>query len=180
MRQAAFTLFEMMVVIALIGVIAAILIPRITNRKPNTEWLSVTREINNLLFFARQEAIAQHQIQRLVFNGKQTPHVIFIEHEAVDSKNPEHKHFKPLVSTYAKTRYELPDSITISGVLQGKRDLFAENNSQGYCYIVPDGLVQESWIRLTRFLDEKKSEVTLQVMPFFGECTYVEGHLKPE
>lgn len=181
MLKKAFTLIEMIVVITLIGVMATIIIPRISRRKPNTEWSSVVQDINNLIFLARQEAMANHKIHRLVFKADEKgPHEVYIEDQSPSVNKPGEYSYKTVTSLYAKTRYEFPDVIKINAVFLGKKDLLLDNGNKGYCYIVPDGLVQEIFVRMTRREEGNESKVTLKTLPFLGECTYDDGHLKSE
>ncbi len=170
----AFTLFEVLVVLTLIGVLATILLPRLNLRKPNVQWKTVVCEINNLLLFARQEAITNHKNHRLVFRSDS----VFVEDESINKSKTSELVYNPVSSLYAATRYDLPDAIKINAVYFNKKDLFQskETQHQGHCYIVPDGLIQPVIIWLTRMENGEASKVTIKTQSFLGDCIYLDGH----
>lgn len=169
----AFTLLEILVVMALIGVMTTFILSQLSKRKPNMDWLAVTQEINNLLLFARQEAIASHKVHRLVFRSD----LIFVEEELINKRGKATEYaYRPVASLSASSRYELPAGITIDAVYAQKKDSFKEQGGQAFCYIVPDGLIQPVKLFLTRVEPQQESKVTIQFQTFLGECTYQDGH----
>ena len=54
-RIKAFTLIEIMVVIALLGFMAAIVLPRMTRKPPSAEWKNILDDINNVVLFKLHE-----------------------------------------------------------------------------------------------------------------------------
>ena len=75
-------MIEMMVVIFLIGVMATFVIPRLAHKTPQSEWSTILYDLNNLAFFARQEAISNQAVYRLNFkSGGNAPDLIIIEQE---------------------------------------------------------------------------------------------------
>ncbi len=101
---------------------------------------------------------------------------VLIEDESIDQKKPTEKSFKPVTSLYATTKYELPDIIRINAVYVNKKNIMQENKGQGYCYIIPEGLIQEIAVWLTRSEKGQESKVTLKTQAFFGDCIYEDGH----
>ncbi|MFH1644648.1 MAG: type II secretion system protein [bacterium] len=177
----AFTLIEMMVVIILVGIMATIVIPRLYWRKPQTEWQNVLDDLNNMVFFARQEAVSDKKIYRLLFKSNQNePDFIIVQEEGIDEENPTKKIYEQVRSYYFDTKYEFDESIKMVAFYSGGKEMFEENKNVGYCYVVPDGLVQDVMIRMIRRKDEKESKVSFKMMPFQGEFVMYEGFLKPE
>ena len=177
----AFTLVEMMVVIFLLGVMATTIVPRLLRRSPSVEWPNVLDDVNNLVFFARQEAIANHKLYRLTFKkSSKKSDCIMVEEEQEDPEKPQRKIFKQASSYIFNTKYTLPEETKISAVYHGREEMTAENKGQGFCHVIPDGLVQDILIHFTRATNEPQPYATFKMMPFFGKFEYLDGHVKPE
>ena len=179
--SSAFTMMEMMVVIFLIGVMATFVLPNLMRRKPSAEWPNVLEEVNNLVFFARQEAISHQKLFRIAFKAtKRDQDFILVQEEKDDPEKPGRKIYEQVFSSYVTTKYVLPESISIDGLYHGKDETMEDNKQEGYCYVIADGLVQETLVRFTRKDEEEISRASFKMKPFFGMFEYFEGHIKPE
>ena len=183
----AFTMIEMMVVIFLIGVIATIVIPRLSYKTPQSEWSSVLYDLNNLALFARQEAISNHGIYRLNFkSGGNGPDTMIIEREDRDPENQNKIVYTKVTSDYLKTQYQFNPSIKIKDFYHGKKNAMTDHTVDMCCYIMYDGLVQDVLIHLTR--NEKvtkkesgaESKASFKMMPFYGRFEFHDDFIKPE
>ena len=54
-----------------------------------------------------------------------------------------------------------------------------ENKQHAYCYVIPDGLVQDVLIHVTRTYKEQTSRMSLRMKPFYGMFELLEGHERP-
>ena len=179
--SAAFTLIEIMVVVMLVGMMATMGLPRLFHRPPATEWPVIMQDFNNLVFFARQEAISNQTIYRLTFNSNDKgPDFVMVEEEKDDTEKPGRKFFERVYSPFLTTKYELSEYIKIKAVYYGKTEMMAENKGIGYCYVVSDGLVQDVIVHLLRIYDGVESKVSFKMMPFLGNFEYFDGFVKPE
>ena len=180
-HRQAFSLLEIMLVVAIIGLMATTIIPRLSRRPPSSEWPLVLDNMNNLVFFARQEAISHQKKYRLRFKqvGKKELFVM-VEEEKPDPENVSKKIFDQTDSSYFSTKVKLSEFIRIENVFHGKHDEFNENNSEAFCYVVPNGLVQDTVIRLTRHYDGKEDKVSFRMKPFLGKFELLQGHIKAE
>ncbi len=174
--HSAFTLLELMIVIVVIGFMATITIPRLMRKSPNLEWENVLEEINNLVNFARQEAISHQKTYRLLFQiNKRDQDTILVETENPDPEDP-HKTIYTAAKSYFKTIYNLPKEIRISAIHHGvpqKKESYA-------CFVIPNGLVQDILVHLVK--EEKNttsSKVSLKMSPFIGKFELFEGFIKP-
>ncbi len=175
-RQAAFTLIEIMVVLVLIAALATMLLPRLTRRSPSVEWHTILDDLNTLVFFARQEAIANHKIYRLAFKSQpNAADTITIEEEYDDPEKLERKLYKTVSSYYFRTVYTYAPSIKLKGVYLGKQEMLDEQRGQAFCYVIPDGLVQEVRVQMIRKIGPDESGITYTMNPFFGRFELVEG-----
>lgn len=180
-KHGAFSLVELMVVMVVIGILATMALPRLAKKKPSTEWKNVLEEVNNLVYYARQEAISTQNTYRLHFQSKKTAvDTVQVELEGPDPQKPTHKIYRTVRSHYFKPIYTFPEEITIHEVYHGKQKQFEENKNHAYCYVIPNGLVQEILVHLERTRNGEKSKVTFKMSPFFGKFELLEGFVKHE
>ncbi len=178
-RVAAFTLVEILIVVSIIGVVASMM-PRLIRRAPTTEWSHVLNELNNLIYFARQEAIGKQHVYRLAFHAPtKGEHTMLVEHEQENPKKPGTKQFVPVSSDYISTLYSLPEVIKIDAVYLGKKEQLSEQKQRAFCHVVHNGLVQDCMIHMSRVLKEKETKVSFTVQPFLGVFELHEGTMKP-
>lgn len=177
----AFTMIEMMVVIFLIGVVATIAIPRLAYKAPQAEWSNVLNDLNNLVLFTRQEAISNQKIYRLTFksNGKR-PDSVSVELEGDNPEKVGKKIYTPVDCYYLKTRYEFHPSIKLRAFYQGKKEQLNSGDGDTHCYVVPDGLVQDVLIHLSKIENNVESKVSFKMMPFYGKFELIDGFARPE
>lgn len=177
----AFTLIEIMVVVVIVGIMATLILPRLTRRPPSSEWPIVLDDLNNLIYFARQEAISHQKLHRLYFQKKgKEGTTVTVQVEKQDPEHPEKNLFEAVDSGYFSTTYKLSEFIQIDNIFHGKHDEWAEGNGKASCYVVPNGLVQDVLIRLTRNYDGEASKVSFRMKPFLGKFDLVQGHIRPE
>ena len=175
----AFTLMEILIVIAIIGFMATMITSRIGRRPPSSEWPTVLEAMNSLIFFARQEAIARQKIHRLAFLRKGKQLSMSVEVQKTDPEHPEKEFFEPAICPYFSVSQPLSEFITIENVFHGKIDEWAEGSGKAYCHVIADGLVQETVIRLTRkHKNEEESKVSFIMKPFLGKFEMTQGHAK--
>ena len=177
----AFTFIEMLVVLVVIGIMATIIFPWLFKRKPETEWPAALDQFNGLVSFAKHEAVARQKVHRLLFkSNKNEPDFIVVESEERDEEKPDKKVYKQVISEYIDTKYVLPAQIKMHYFYQDSReDEFNKNKQEAYCYIIPNGLVQNCIIHITRDIDDIEEQATFKMQPFFGTFEHHEGFLKP-
>ncbi len=169
----------MMVVLALIGLLISMVAPRFSRRSPSSDWKVIISELNNFTQFARQESVAEQVVFRLNFlRGKnKAPDCVVIEHwVGVDKKG--NQEFAQVSSPYMKTRYEFAENVRVKAVYLGKQELYIENG-QAFCFVVPEGLVQDVYIQLVRTEEGKEDFVTLKMRSFEGAFELIERLVRP-
>jgi len=174
-------MMEMMVVIFLIGILASIMLPRMARRAPQTEWKTILDDLNNLVFFARQEAMANQRVYRLAFRSVTTgADSVAVEEERPDPEKPQQKIYTPVSSYYFTPSYTFHDSIKIKAFYKGRKDVLEEEKGRAYCYVIPDGLVEDVLIQLTHKSENEETGGSFKMMPFFGKFEFFVGYEKPE
>jgi len=175
-------MIELMVVIFILGLMATMVIPRFINREPAAEWPNILDDLNSLILFARQEAISYQRVYRLTFTA--TPPTrqdsVVVEEELENPEKPGAKIYKP-VTSYVNTKYIMPASVKIRAIYIGKEKVISEGEpGSAHCYIIPDGLVQDSLVLLSRKNEMGEMGGSFKIMPFFGRFEFFEGYTKPE
>lgn len=174
-----FSLVEIMVVLMLLGLLLSMVIPRLSRRSPSSEWKTVLSEFNNLAQFARQESIAEQTVFRLNFARGKTPAPDTVTVERLSTIGTDGKQeFIQASSPYLPTKYELAESIHFQAIFHGKKDMLQEGH-QAFCYIIPDGLVQDVFVQLMRTENLKEEPSTLKMLPFDGYFELVEKLVRP-
>jgi hypothetical protein len=180
-NNSAFTILEILVVLAMVVFLATMVSPWLFKKKPAQDWPTILDRFNSFLFFARQEAISTNKVFRVVFKmNKKEPDSILVQEESQDPENPDKIIYQQTQSEYFKTQDNLPEEIRMVAFYKGKVEQFAENKGNGYCHVIPNGLVEEVMIYLIRKVDDKEEKATFKISPFVGKFDFYEGFLKPE
>lgn len=152
-----------------IGIMATMAIPRLIRRSPSAKWAAVLDEVNSLLYFARQQAISTYKTHRLHFVVKGGESTVTIEAESRNQEKPNKKIYKPIKAYYFNAKYTFPESIIIEAVYDGKTEQLDTYRDNAYCYVVPNGLVQEIFVHLLKEEGGRSEKRTLKVAPFLGK-----------
>lgn len=179
--RAAFTFIEIMIVMALIGVMATFVLPRFTQRTPQAEWPTIIDDLNNLVTFARNEAICTHKIYRLTFTHKPGhPCTVVVEEENNDKEHPHKKVYSTVTSYYFNPTYTFHESVILNAFYNGKeKTLVQDEKGSAHCYIIPDGLTQDITLHLSDKNQPDEKGVTLRLEPFAGLFDVQDGFIKP-
>ena len=159
-----------------------IITTKLLKKEPESTWPVILGEFNDLIYFARQAAIANQNNYRLLFksNKKDEKDFVVVEQEEDDPEKTDKKIYKQVDSEYFQTKYNLPKNVKMEGFYRGKKEQFEDNKGIAYCYIIPNGLVQDAMIYLKRKVDDEIFNSTLKVIPFLGRFEFYEEFLKPE
>lgn len=158
--------------------------PLILKRPSHDTWTHVLDDLNNIVFYTRQEAISQQKIYRITFKrpkGEQADSII-IEEETKDPEHPSRFLYIPITSYYFPTTYTLSSSIKIKAVYIGQEELFSEHPNNGAsAYVIPDGLIQDVIIHMIKTIgtDGKEDKMSFRMSPFFGTFELLQGFVKP-
>jgi len=161
----AFSIIELMIGLFIIGLGASMVMPRLLRKAPEAQWPAIRAELDSLLAFARQEAISTQTVHRLTFNKKERSVVVEKRDGLTEKGQPR---FTKVASFYTDVQYNLPEKVRLEALLLGKKDLLEENKGIGWCYIVPNGLVQSITLSFTRDDGGSISKQEYETTPFLG------------
>jgi len=175
-----FTLIEVMVVVVVIGILATMVLPRLTRKSPSAKWENVLDDLNNLVYFARQESISDHKTYRLHFIvDKDGIATVQIEIEDVDPEKPGATVFPRIKPMFFKPTYTFPKEIELKAVYHNREEELEANKNNAYCYIIGNGLVQQTILHLIKTERDKVDRVSFKMEPFLGKFELVQGLIAP-
>jgi len=148
--SASFTFLELMVVIFLIGIVMAVGLPMLVKKGPS--WKTILNDMNNLVFFARQEAIAKQTTYRIEFGQNE-----IVVKEGIEDP-----------TTGKITGWNVPKNVYYIDPTY-KLDPAFEIEAPKDCYVIHDGLVQETEIAIKRIDGGGSDRKIFTMSPFDGK-----------
>lgn len=173
--RSGFTLVEIMVAIAVIGLLAAIVVPNFRSRQPGFERRQFIGQLNALLRLASQQAIVSRKVHRIYCDLKKYTVTAQVRGEGKDPKGE--PVFNPIKAPYLHHTISWPKQLSpkqfiIEGV--DEMDRGGKKLTEAWFYIVPEGLAQNVIINFVDTRDKergKPKQVGLVLNPFSVQFT---------
>lgn len=178
-----FGLLEIMIAVAIIGMVTAIAVPNFTRRIPRVQRENFINSLNNLIQFAHQHALMTRKLHKVTFNITQRK--AWIEQEAnKDSKGE--VIFAPIKSSSLRSHYSWGEQFVFRNFfIEGVDELAQYGNGKKteelWFFIVPDGLVQEVVINIADIKDtlhKKARHIGLILNPFTAQFKVYDEYQK--
>ncbi len=153
MRNQGFTLIEIVVAIAIIGLMATIIVPNLFGPTAAAERKSFIAKVNGLLYQGWQQALITHKIHLAKFNMNQRK----VSIEVVENLDtPNKPKTSPVHIEYQSKSIEWPEQFELKNFFIEGFDEVARSAGQKvfFFYIMPDGMAQDVIIN---FFDTKDS-----------------------
>jgi len=190
-KSQGFTFLELVVVIAIIGILAAIVAPNLRNRLPVYERNRFRTNINALLQIARQNAIATNKLHKIIFDLKKR--TVSVEARTNKKLEKDKYEFKSISSRYLNSVYEWPENeFKFESFFIGNRDelktIWSEKNeSKIWFFITIEGIAQPVIINAldikdikdTKGPEKKGNGFSLVLNPFSAQFKEYDEFQKP-
>jgi prepilin-type N-terminal cleavage/methylation domain-containing protein len=139
-----FSLLELLIVIAIIGILSAIIMPNFQRTTPRYEREAFIARFNSLIQFGWQQALLTHKIHRVnVDIGKK---LITLTVDSGSKDKSGEIVFIPIINPVQDTQCVIPDQILIKQFFIEGFDMmtkFARSKTASvWFYIIPEGMVQ--------------------------------------
>jgi len=183
-KRQGFSLLELLVAIAIIGVLSAIIVPNVQRSTPRYERESFIARFNSLVQYGWQQALSTHKVQRInVDIGKK---LISLTVASDEKDRSGEIVFKPIPDAVSDTEIAIPDYMQIKQFFIEGFDMmtkFARSKTASvWFYIIPEGMVQSVVINcmdMNDLRDDQPRPVGLVLNPFTAQFKIYDTFQKP-
>ncbi|HVW99328.1 MAG TPA: prepilin-type N-terminal cleavage/methylation domain-containing protein [Candidatus Babeliaceae bacterium] len=172
-----FTLLEIVIAILLIGIMSALIVPRITRRGTKPEDELVTN-LSALTQVAATNALMTGKLHRILFDFKRS--LLELQQER-EEKGAQEKKFDPVKIDYLKTAINWPDVLELRNFYINGKDEMTQgagiSTPQVWFFISPDGLAQDAVINIEN--RQTHAQRGLVINPFTAQFTVHDEFQKP-
>ena len=169
-----FTVLEIMIAIAIIGMISAVVLPNLQGRNPAVERKNFVARLNELLSYAWYNGVTTGKVQRIAFDF--TTHKIRIEQQKENpGRSLQKPMYEPIKRAYIDTVIDWPKHLRvknfyIEGYDEAERYGAGSKMQTTWFFIAPDGLAQEVLINIMdtqdRIAAKKAKRIHIELNPF--------------
>ncbi|HLC06571.1 MAG TPA: type II secretion system protein [Candidatus Babeliales bacterium] len=182
--KSGFTLLELLIVIAIIGILGSVLMPNFQRTTPRYERELFIARFNTLIQFGWQQSLITHKIHRInVDVGKK---LITLAADSGEKDRSGEIVFKPIPNAVEDTSCTIPDQILIKQFFIEGFDMMAKfarsKTASVWFYIIPEGMVQNVVINCNDTKDVRDNHprpVGLVLNPFSAQFKTYDTFQKP-
>jgi len=183
-NQNGFTLLEILIALALIGLLVGIIVPNLERLMPQYERKKFIGQLNEILQFGWQQAIITHKICKVIFDIDMRNVSLQIATEKQNRQGDQL--FEPIKGQYLRTSFTWSDQFQFKQFFIERFDemsrFVGRKTSSIWFYVMPEGLAQDVIINILDMKDLKNNKpraIGLVLNPFTAQFNIYDTFQKP-
>ncbi len=174
-KQVGFSFIEIIVVIAIIGVMATIVVPNLLQQAPGYKRKQFFTELNSLMAITWEHALSTNQLHRVVFDFD--ARTIKIEVETKQDEKGKTT-FQDVSGVYRKTTYTWDKNLEIREfIIEGLKE--NKKIDKIWFFVTAQGLGQDVIINIVDVSEQKEIPLGLVLNPFTVQFKVYDTFQKP-
>jgi len=184
-KKTGFTLLEILVAIAVLGVLATVVVPNLWPARPRADRDAFITRLGSLVKFSWQNAIVTGKIHKVHFNFAKKEVSLFLASGKKDKSGK--ATFVPVKRSYIKTSIKILEQLEVKnfyveGFDEMGRFETGRKTEEVWFFVIPEGLVQSVIINLLDKKDKvagRSRNVSLVLNPFSAQFEVYDTFKKP-